>query len=171
MIETGTTQPIQDIWGAKDPLTGKTEIIFVASKWDQNEGKVISWVDDAGTRPVSAEGLTWPTLAVWFAPHMKYFVTGDGIYWKTSAGDKTPWKNDSLRITRWRTECVRGSGVNDVVAAGDGGSLSHFNGSTWKSFYDETKIDGLYRSVAIRGNLIMAAGYLSNRGIVAVGRR
>ena len=62
--------------------------------------------------------------------------------------------------------------MNDVVFVCDAGDILHFNGNDWKNYVKDTYLGyGVYHSVAMKGNMIVAVGINYNRDVVAVGRR
>ncbi len=108
---------------------------------------------------------------MWFVPGEVYYVIGGGIYQKSHLGD-TRWQNGPRDITTYHVEAIRGVGSNDVFVAGDFGELLQYNKSSWHSYMAETMLPaGLFNSVAVKGDLVMAVGENNPRAIVARGRR
>jgi hypothetical protein len=55
-LNSGTTLPIQDIWGAKNIKTGKYEIIAIASEKFQNNGKRVLKIENDQVVTLQDEG-------------------------------------------------------------------------------------------------------------------
>jgi len=109
-------------------------------------------------------------MIFWFKPNKYYYLVGDGIYEKTSINDYL-WRNGATDITRYGSSYVRGNDVNDVFITGAYGELLHFNGISWKSYIDQTRIDGSYGDLSVKGNVIAASGSTARQGVVIIGRR
>lgn len=171
-LESGTILPINDIWGVRNATSGATEIYAVASMIDQNQGRKVLKVSGVSVEVIPDDGLPWSLRGIWFVPRGPYYVVGDGVYHKRDIGHSTPWKlYPRGEVTNYYTLAIRGAGRNDVVTAGAFGEIAHFNGVTWRNFINQTGISGIYYSVSIKGDLIIAVGYANNRGVVAIGRR
>jgi hypothetical protein len=170
---SGTTLTIQDIWGSVNSATGQTEILAVASEPYTSYDRKILKIAGTTVTALSDSGITRALSGVWFVPSCGYFVSGGGIWTKTSLGE-VQWL-DALQgsgLTIQYLDAVRGNGLNDVFAAGANGDILHYNGRTWRNFRDQTGLGyGEYYSIALKGNLVMAARENLGRGVVAVGRR
>lgn len=170
-LESGTDLPIQDIWGAKNPISGEELILCVASRLDQKEGRELLKIHHQNVEKLQVEGLSWSLKAIWFIPDMIYYIGGDGLY--PSRNLDVPWKRD-VSFPQLYKHAIRGQAVNDVVVAGSFGLLSHFNGLNWKHYSGGTlpSASTAYRGVAIHVNIIVATGYHDLRnGLVVIGRR
>jgi hypothetical protein len=167
-IESGTTLDIQDIWGAQKK-TGEWEILAVAGNpYKSFDRKVLS-ISGTTVTILSDSGIYWPLSSVWFSPNSHYYVVGSGVYEKHFLSENR-WKNGPLDITSRYIFRLRGNNINDVIGTGGQGEVIHFNGVSWKSYYDVTKIvNGNYYSIAIKGNWVVAVGQESPRAIVAIG--
>jgi hypothetical protein len=172
-LESQTTLSIQDIWGGANPKTGQTEVLAVASDPYTSYDRKILTIAGTTVSALSDNGINRALSGIWFAPAYGYFVSGGGIWGKSSLGD-VQWLNalQGTGLTVQYLDAVRGNGVNDIFATGANGDLLHFNGSTWRNFRDQTSLSsGEYYSVAVKGNLVIAVGEDLSRGVVAVGRR
>ena len=163
-IESGTNLPFQDIWGAQTEA-GEEQILAVASDKFGTGGKYLvkiygntaTHLNDIITVGVSLSG-------IWFIPEKKYYLVGDGIYYKHSSSEKY-WKLDSIIYKiQYYPYGVRGEGINDVVVCGDAGNIAHYNGVGWRIYYGETIYDRLL-SVSIKNNIVIAVGSRYNNGI------
>ena len=172
-IESGTTLPVNDIWGASNTRTGGVEILCIASRKFQNQGKKVLKIDVATVSVLSDSGLPFYFSGMWFDPNKRYYIVGPGIYQKRSADDNGLWVGyPSGVVTSFYTNSIHGQGINDVVATGAFGEVVHFNGKTWMNYYSITQLaSGSYYSVKIKGNTIVAVGSLYDRAVVVRGTR
>lgn len=166
-VQSGTTTEIQDIWG------NGQEVLAVASNvLALPRQKNVMRIEGTGATMISDAGLPYDLSGLWFVQGRWYCIVGDGIFWKRNLNEPV-WSGGPQIITTFYINAVRGTGVNDVFAAGAYGEFLHFNGSTWHSFRAQTGLsNGQYYSIAIKGNLVFAVGYESPRGAVVLrGRR
>ncbi len=175
-LPSGTSLPIQDIWGATDPKTGEEEILAVGTR-NYPLGHLILSIQGSAADSISSYPIQWELFGVWFIPSRHYYVVGSGIYEKDSLSDGT-WRNAPLDITKYGTTSVRGNGANDVFIVGAFGEFLHWNGSSWRSFINQVGLsNGSYTSVAVKGNLVVAVGGnvapgdLDSKAVVTIGRR
>ena len=168
-----TDLPIQDIWGAIDPRTGKELILCVASDKYHNLGRKVLKIEDHTISSVNDSGLTWSLSSVWFMPGKRYYIAGAGIYPKNKIDSPEPWiRYPSGTVTSYFTNRIRGNDINDVIAAGAFGEMVHYNGITWHNYYSETQLNsGNYYSVAIKNNLVVAVGSENGHGVLTIGVR
>jgi hypothetical protein len=176
-LQSGTSLPIQDIWGATDPKTGEEEILAVAGEPTVSFDRAILSIEGMTVNKISDTPISYDLFSVWFVPEKHYYVAGDGIYEKDLLSDSL-WADSVQQITTYYTTCVRGNGVNDVFIAGAFGELLHWDGASWKSFKDQTSLsNGSYSGVAVHGNLVIAvggnltAGDIDSKAVVTIGRR
>ena len=168
-VETGTTLPFQDIWGDGG------QVLAIASSHNIL-GRQLYTLQGNSASSISIDGLYYVFGSVWFIPNRKYFVVGDGVFTKSTLNESAWYRHPLGEIASDYSDEIRGTGFNDIVIAGDLGDISHFNGIRWteyKQLYNQ--IDQL-RSVSIKGNTIVAAGWrvyngLQYYGLVYVGRR
>jgi len=169
-IESGTELDFRDVWGAWNSQGQYWEIVAVASKLYINYDRLIFQIKPSYAL-LSDSGINWPLLAVWFSSGRKYYVAGSGIYEKHQFSERQ-WQNGPLDITHYTIFGMRGNAINDIVAAGGVGEIIHFNGMTWKSFFDVTQLGyGNYYAVDMEGDIIIAVGQDAPRATIAVGRR
>ena len=111
--------------------------------------------------------------ALWFKAGLKYYVVGYGIYEKQFSSNSWVNLNQNGSITRYALSGIRGTGLNDIYAAGDYGEVIHFNGSSWKSFHDQTSLNNSvfsYFHLSVKGNIVAAVGLDQNsRAVIVVG--
>ena len=168
-LESGTTLPIHDIWGAQNFQTGQLEILAVASddvnkKLLKIQGTTVSTVPDSG--------LSASLYGVWFVPEEKYYVVGAGIGYKSSL-DNSPWSvYPSGAVTSYMSGGVRGSGLNNVFVVGSFFEIVHYNGSTWHTYKDVIPFtDGAVGSMAVNGDIMVTVGLSGQNAVAIIGKR
>lgn len=169
-LSSGTTLPINDIWGARNPATGQWQILAVASDQSTDQGKRLLRIDNQTVTSVGDNGLSWSLNGVWFVPDCMYYVVGDGLYPSQTLGPT--WARDFSLPAFYKTS-IRGNGTNDVAVAGALGLLMHYNGSTWRNYQDSLDFSGggSFAKVDFQGNTLVAVGTRNNRAIAVIGRR
>ena len=169
-LSSGTTVDIQDIWGASFDVRGihLQTILAVASL--QNYGRALDLLQINGTSVTKLDtaGLHVNESGVWFN-EQRVYVVGNGVFSKSSLAEPT-WNADKTQPLIYKRS-IRGNGWNDVFIVGDFGLVSHFNGSGWKTYGELTMPTGLLLRVAVRGNLIIAVGFVDNKAVAILGRR
>lgn len=170
-LESGTTLDIQDIWGALNPKTNQEEIIAAAGNPDVSFDHKILSISDTVVKSMPDSGIFPHALTtIWFSPGRKYWLGGGGVWDKDISLDWGLWHE--LYPTPYYTNRIRGNDINDVFICGAYGDLLHFNGQSWRSYHDQTKIsDGGFNSIAITGSLVLSVGEDNPRAVVAIGRR
>ncbi len=167
-LESGTELDIQDIWGANNPLSGETKILAVASNRTRNEGRELLQIKDDHVNKLNTTGLSWSLRSVWFYPHKRYVICGDGIYMRPDlVGD---WQRDETFPSLYK-DAVRGVHINNIAVAGSFGLLSHFNGNTWRHYTRGDIIDAEYNAVDISEETIVAVGNYGSLAIITLGSR
>ena len=165
-VESGTTLPIWDIFGATNSRTGEYEIICVASNHSFPEGRKLLRIKGSSVVALPDSGLPWSIDAIWHVPGRKYIVVGDSVWNVNCLG--SIWT--SIRgLPNLYTTSIAGSALNDIIIGGAFWNLLHFNGIAWRSYFPF--ISGALGGVAIKGNLVIASGYIGNRAVVLQGRR
>jgi hypothetical protein len=166
-IPSGTALPIRDVYG--NVAANRGEVLAIASNLSENQGIRLLSLDPNGSRDVSINGLSWRLTGVWFISGRYYVVVGDGLFVKRRIDDGNPWDDLAPGLTVYFIQAVRGSGLNNIVAVGDFGSVLHFNGYSWKNLHVETAIDGIYTAVSLRGRMVMAVGQSSAGAVILRG--
>jgi len=164
-IESGTTQPINDIWGIYNQKTQEQKIYCVASdKYHGGEKKIFQIIKN------EAIEVNWsPQRAahsVWFLQNTPLYVCGSGVFmydnnqWSQIEGVPNIFKNR-----------IRGNHQYDIFIAGDFGLLTHYNGRSWYIYEELTLPNGNYESLAIKDNLVVAVGWQGDKAVVCRGIR
>lgn len=167
--ESGTTLPINDIFGAFNQKTEEWEILCVASNQFTAQGMLLLSIANGGVTRLPATGLSWALNTVWHVPGRKYIVGGDGIYLSRTVGPV--WVRDTSFPPYYKT-AVRGTGLNQIAVVGAWGLLMTYNGVSWRSYHDQTFMsDGAFGRVDVKGNMLVAVGGKGNKGVALIGRR
>jgi hypothetical protein len=170
-IESEIDLPIKNIWGSKNNRSGQYEVLCVASSPFEKIGKKILQIENYTVKTLSDSGISDWVSSVWFSAGRIYYVAGSGIYEKHRLSDKK-WQNVSQEISNYYIHSIRGNDVNDIVAVGGYGEILHFDGSQWKSFYDQTQLGyGNYYAVDIKDNITIAVGSNLGQAVIIIGRR
>jgi hypothetical protein len=169
-IESGTELNINDIWGDYNEKTGESEILAVASNKFFNEGKTILKIDGLFATEINVVGLPWSLSSVWFRSEKKYYVGGDGLYFKRLLSDT--WVKDGTFITIYKDR-IRGADINDIIISGSNGLLSHYNGIYWYHYINNELpyYSGRLLSCEIKNNIIVAVGWKEIQAIITMGKR
>lgn len=171
-LSSGTTFPIRDVWGAKDPVTGKQTVLAIASGSFPEDGKKLLSIDGTTVSSLSDEGLSWSLSGVWFVPNCRYYIVGAGIHQKASLRDPVWTVYPPGEVTSYGSTAVYGQSLNDVFVVGSFLEIAHFNGSTWYNYRKEIPLtDGVIADVDIKGNSVVLVGYLNQRALIITGRR
>jgi hypothetical protein len=172
-VASPTTIILLDIWGSVDPQTGAKTILAVGSERGGSAFSLLQIIGLSATS-ISTTGLIYPgETSLWFSPGGPYYVIGNGVFTKKQLTD-TIWREIDNPLWPY-LEKIRGSGPNDVFIAGDLGFMLHYNGLTWKNYQDDGTLpklqNGIWISVAIKGNEVVAVGLIGNRAAMLRGVR
>jgi hypothetical protein len=162
-IESDTDMPIQDIWGATDPGSGRDLILAVTSpKYNWQKPLLLN----LSKHPVKSEFLTVYNLlhSVWFETPRKIFLCGDGVHYRVNETWNRVEDLPSIFYNR-----IRGSGLNNIWVVGDFGIVLHYNGVTWKEIPQLWLSTGNYEGLAVKDNLTVAVGWKGESAIVIRG--
>ena len=170
-IESGTTLPIQNIWGAVNSSSSVSQILCVASDKYYNQGNKFIEIKNNNTAIALADsGLPWSLSSVWFIPNRKYYIAGDGVFQTTSLEKR--W-TEVKGLPSIYTDVIRGTNFNNIVVSGSNGTLSYFNGVRWNNYINNPLpyISGRLVSVSIKDNTIAAVGFSGEQAYLVIGRR
>jgi hypothetical protein len=167
-IESGTTVSLNDVWGGNNKWLGDNVVLVAAGeKYTASETKILK-LSEQGIDSIPWQNQIRTRQSIWFGKKGRLFSCGSGIFHYVNGS----WRHFSEFPTIY-TNRIRGNAGNDLVVVGDFGIVGHYNGVNWK-VYDKLKLpNGNYESVAMKGNLVIAAGWYgqSGRAVVAVGKR
>jgi len=161
-IESGTTTNINDVWGIKDTTSGTSLILStVSSRYQRGDYKFLSISGNTAEKYFS-----WPytrLYGVWFNSPQKIYIVGDGGYlYENNKLNRIDLPTNSF-LTR-----VKGTELNNIFVAGCCNTLLHFNGVSWKAMQG---IYGNYEGLDIKGNLVVAVGWTTNKALILLGTR
>ena len=167
-IQTNLTTAIHDVWGGNNSAVGNNVVLStMCNKYYFGDARVLRLSQSSAVDSIQWGMQLYPPYSVWFSSTSQVYVCGGGIY-RFQSGTWVSMANGLPSIFLNR---VRGNGDNDLVVAGDFGVVAHYNGVSWQ-VYDQLKLpNGNYESIAIRNNLIIAAGWYNGQGYIAIGRR
>ncbi|NWG28121.1 MAG: glucosyl transferase [Ignavibacteriaceae bacterium] len=168
---TVTTLDIIDIWGDFNWGLESIEVIAVGSNLYSGYDRIIIFINNNGLEILDDEDINFPLSGVWFISKKKYYVAGSGIYERHNLYE-SKWQNGPLDITNYYIFGIRGNDVNDIAAVGGNGEVIHFNGFSWKSFLEKTKLNyGNYYEVSIKNDVIVSVGQDSPQAVITLGKR
>ena len=160
-IESGTELPIKDIWGVSSTVSEQNLILAPASKkYNVGEKKLLHINNNSH----EVKEMLWPFQnrrihSVWFRDPRQIWVCGAGIFlYKNSE-----W-NEFTEVPLMFTNRIRGQDINDIFVVGDFGIVAHFNGISWKIFFDFPA--SLYYSCDYKENIMVAVGGLNPDAII-----
>lgn len=171
-IETGTDLDFYDIWGDFNSNNGVYEIISVAAKQFISFDKKILKINGSTIQNINTDSIPYSLHGLWFKSGKKYFVAGAGLYSKNNIKPTSEWDWLHTDVTNYYLYAIRGEETNDLFACGSFGEMIHYNGSTWKSFINETAIsNGSFNNIDFKENIVVAVGYDSPKAIITIGIR
>ena len=177
-IQSGTTLNIQDIWGANDPITGKEQILCMASNMFTPDGNAILEITNNQAQIISNNGLTpYYFSSIWFKDSKIGYIGGSGDFKSYNFLTNPNWIAIWPKITPYYTNLVRGNDINDIVFCGSYGDIAHYNGIRWTDYLGNglQNFYGELTSISIKGNSVCAVGYgtfSSNiQAVIILGRR
>jgi len=173
-MESGTTINLHNIWGTSaNDIWVAGHCGFISRCADQaNNGDGIL---------LHYDGSTWTTIAhttiannpplnqldgalsaLWSSQQLLYVSSGPGVYrrsLKSGVGWTQPWYKIALPVGF--SFGMHGLADNDLFIVGDGGSILHWNGATWRH-YPFFNVNG--------GPRLWAVSMTPNGEVFAVGR-
>jgi hypothetical protein len=170
-FQSGTTLPINDIWGAQNSA-GQWEILAIASNPDSTANMLMQIHPDNSISQLSTNGLLPFTTGIWFVPEKQYYVVGSGVGQKSSLNDPNWSVYPSGVVTSYASGGVRGNGPNDVFVAGSFFEIVHYNGSSWHNYKDVIPFTaGALGRLAVKGNLMATVGLSGQNAVAIIGKR
>ncbi len=176
-----TTKDLRSVWGTShndvwacgfNPSTAESVLLhFDGTSW------VLVDLSKIGNIHVGAHALG----EVWASDSSghKVVVTGGSLLWRET--DEQLWRSDSGMIQNRISSNsfiglfhIRGNTINDFVATGDAGFISHWNGKTWhlyQNLYNESNPLYTTNGVSMKDNTICTVGSKNGSSWVAIGRR
>ncbi len=163
-IESGTTTNINDIWGFPDPVTQEEKIFCAVSfVFEPGDQKILTIKNN------TVDSLKWDTgrrlHTIWGNNHYYLYTGGGGIF-----ENKRGYWNEIKEVPLYYSRKIRGTASNNIFVCGDFGLIAHYNGLNWKTF-NQFYMYGIYSSVAVKNNLVVAVGLKGNQAVITMGLR
>jgi hypothetical protein len=172
-IPTGVQSRFSDI-------TGRGDQVYVSSYYYDNQirpsgvfsykqGKFEFLFPDA--LDTSTFRLMSDALGIWMSPQGTLWAVASQYVFRPFQSHDPVFTNSSAL---W---CIRGNSDADVWIAGDRPGVLHYNGNSWHKYSDAelgtTGLYPLYKTIAVKGDLVVMGGYLSfsDGAVVTVGKR
>jgi len=163
-IESGTTADINDIWGIN--VNGSVKVYCAVSDFLQvSEHKILTI--SGGTKVDSVKwGIGREVHSIWTKSGFPIYTAGDGVF----ENKQGHWE-EQKQVSMYYSRNIRGNDLNDIFVCGDFGLFAHYNGARW-TIFKNLYINGAYLSLAVKDNLVIAVGFLSNeQAVIVVGKR
>ncbi|MBZ0198851.1 MAG: glucosyl transferase [Ignavibacteriaceae bacterium] len=169
-IESGTTLPINDIWGDFSKNSNTWEILAVAGNKYFDYGQEVLNIRETGVSKINKTGLPWSLSSTWFKADREYFIAGDGLFFINKMN--YDWKKED-RLLPFYKDRIRGDSINNIFVSGSNGFLAHFNGYTWYNYLDNgiPYFRGRSLSVAVKNNIVVTVGWKESSAIIITGKR
>jgi len=156
---SGTTTDIDDAWG----INNSTVYCPVSNPFDTAGVKRILRITN-GNKVDSIKWIGRHVYSVWTPDGTHLYTAGDGVFENDGSG----WK-EIVTGASIGTSSIRGNANNDFVVVGGFGFIAHWNGKNFRIY--PPPMDVMYGSVAMKGNMIVAAGTTGSQGVVTIGKR
>jgi len=179
-IESGTSIKLLDIWGNESDtwICGWDNFEpTILLKYEDNSLNTVLNIPNNNLNYYSPDVISGAIESIWTNNLNNLFLlTWYGLYRIKNNNFNNPkilWNGNP---NTWGLSKVRGNNVNDIVGVGIYGRIWHYNGITWFNY--KSLINNSYnlKSVAIKGNLMIAVGDqyengINNYALVQVGQR
>ncbi len=163
-IPSGFKENINDLFGYLSQ--NSTHLYGVAGNLFESGEKHVFYI----TKKYELKNLDWPfpnnlPYSFWAKNRFKLFIAGDGLYQK-----KLPKNWEKItKVPSVFKEKIRGIDVNDYFIAMDFLLLVHFNGSSYKTYFNRRQ--GIYYGLDYKNALIVAVGEKGGRmAYITMGR-
>jgi hypothetical protein len=164
-IETGIDLDILDIWG------NGNNIICAAGRDYQDFHKKIFLINGLTIKRVIENDDLYFIRTLWFKNIYKIILAGTSIFSIDNIQSNSLINEVKIDRVNYALNSVRGNDINDIFIAGAFGEVLHFNGVSWKSYIDETYINGNYYKISVKGDVAIAVGLDNPNAVIAVGIR
>ena len=182
-MESGTDVDLLNIWGVKDEQTGQTHVFAAGSRGDRYYGVVLELKDgqwlhrfDEQHPIFGNEDDHMAPIAVWGYKDSVYVsysgYDSDNVY----RHDINNFSNDFTLIhseSMGAISSIYGNAQNDFFLVGFRDVVLHYNGRTFKKYFQFPFVDARYYSVKQKGDYVFACGNTvgSHFAIVLRGKR
>jgi hypothetical protein len=174
LLQTGTTHELMGVYGGRNPLTQRVEILAVGGDIFVSSTSVLLEITDAQGTPLPKDGI--PHLSTlggcWLSPGRRYWLAGSGyVYGKVDSYTNGRWSPVQGMPFLYYDD-VKGDAENNVFAVGDRSTILHFNGRSWRNLSERiTATPAQLWGVDVRGDVMAAVGFFQNGALVIRGTR
>ncbi|MHB2150387.1 beta propeller repeat protein [Calditrichota bacterium LG25] len=170
-IESGVNTPVNDIWGCQ--IENERKVLAVTSyDWYRKKGeyKILDI-----TNKVVSDTIPWkwanerPLMSIWFKNERKIYLAGSGI---------AIYKNKKWTLEKgtenYALYHIRGSDFNNILAVGPSGRVFHYNGISWRKYFQFSEYISSLRKISIKDNIFTAVGRTRNlpsKAIIVIGQK
>ncbi|HGY55640.1 MAG TPA: hypothetical protein ENK44_08070 [Caldithrix abyssi] len=177
-MESGTDVDLLNVWGGKDAQTGETHVFAAGSRGDREYGVVLELKDGQWLSRFDAQhpvfgkddDHTHPD-AIWLFKDSVY-TTFAGYY--DSYVIKHDKNNYSTNLSKIHLESqgaimgINGNDYNDIFFVGYRDVVLHYNGKSFKKYFQFPYVDARYYSVKQKGDYVFACGEIFGYSIPIV---
>lgn len=182
-MESGTDVDLLNVWGVKDKQTGQTHVFAAGSRGDRKYGVVLElkngqWLPrfDAQHPIFGNEDDHTAPITIWGYKDSVYVsysgYESDNVY-------RHSIENFDVDFTLMHSESmgaissIYGNSSNDFFLVGFRDVVLHYNGKSFKKYFQFPFIDARYYSVKQKGDYVFACGiiFASPKAIVLRGKR
>jgi hypothetical protein len=162
---------IKDIYGTIDPISGKKEVLYVASNsYVEPPGRGIFQIDGIQSIPVNSDSLPNFISTLWFVSNKKYYIAGDGLWFNSKLGQS--WTKEKSLLPYYKNE-MHGLKQNDIFIVGSYGFIAHFNGVNWYNYTEISQqlFNGGFGDVDYQDDFVIAVGSMGLNALILRGYR
>ncbi|MHB2154513.1 glucosyl transferase [Calditrichota bacterium GD2] len=170
-INSGVNTPVNDIWGCQ--IGNERKVLAVTSyDWYRKKGeyKIIDI-----TNKIVSDTIPWkwpnerPLMSIWFKNEGKIYLAGSGI---------AIYKNKKWTLEKGTENYafyhIRGSDLNNILAVGPSGRVFHYNGISWRKYFQFIEYISSLRKISIKDNIFTTVGRTRNlpsKAIIVIGQK
>ncbi|MDX2129628.1 MAG: hypothetical protein SFU91_11395 [Chloroherpetonaceae bacterium] len=165
-LNSGTGFHIADIYG--DSSNGSYEILAVALNGFNSYDRLILSIKGSKVDSIPAFPIQYELTGIWFQKDKHYWITGAGVHHKNKL-EELAWKERTRGS--YFTSQIHANNWNDILTAGSGGEVMHYNGSTWKNYEAQIGLYGNYYGLRMKGELAIGVGQMPVKAIILIGKR
>lgn len=166
-IESGTDVNINDVFGVINRKTNRRIIFCSASNlFEKGEYKILT-IDENNKIDSLHWGLDRRISSTWSSNGWIVYTSGGGVF-----SNKTGRWVEETSIPLYYTNRIRGNDYNDIFVVGDFALLAHYNGFSWKVYYELLQLPMTsFYSISVKENMIAFVGYYGEKALIIIGRR
>ncbi len=178
-MNSGTTKRLNSIWGTADnniwacgydPSTAATVLLhFDGSNWAED-----NLSSSQGANAIGGFDAVWACDSA--SSHSFVATSGALLDRKTDNGS---WRTDAGLTNKAGSQYIglyylSGDSANDFMTVGDGGFVSHWNGTSWyqyNSLFAPGDLDYVTNGLSMKGNTVCIVGIKDGQGWIEIGQR